>query len=80
MLDETHLGAWLHAKFSTKPNWDDNPTSRRYVDGIHNSSLLKNVSDSHELMNPRSCLGMILPESSTRPCASGNPHADNEAS
>jgi hypothetical protein len=49
MLDETHLRAWLDAKFSTKPNWNDNPTPRRYVDRIHNSSVLKNVSDSHDI-------------------------------
>ena len=51
VLDETHLGAWLDAKFSTKPNWNDNPTSRCYIDRIHNSSVLKNVSDSHDLEN-----------------------------
>ena len=48
MLDETHLGARLDAKLSTKPSWNDNPTPRCHIDGIHSSSLLKNVSESHE--------------------------------
>ena len=54
MLDETHLGAWLDAKFSTKPSWNDNPTPRCYIDRIHISSVLKNASDSHEFFNPQS--------------------------
>lgn len=49
MLDEAHLGAWLDAQFSTKPGWNDNPTPRCYIDKIHDSSLLKNASDSHDI-------------------------------
>ena len=51
VLDETHLGAWLDVKFSTKPNWNDNPTSCCYMNRIRNSSMLKNVSNSHEFSN-----------------------------
>jgi hypothetical protein len=59
VLDETHLGARFDAKFSTKSSWNHNPTPRYYIDRIHNSSVLKNVSDGHELLNPPSCLGKI---------------------
>ena len=51
MLDETYLGAWLDAKFSTKPSWNDNTTPRCYIDRIHKSSVLKNASESHEFVN-----------------------------
>ena len=37
-----------------KPSWNDNPTPRCYIDRIHNSSVLKNVSDSHDI--PRSLI------------------------
>ena len=48
MLDEAHLRACFNAQFSTKPSGNDNPTSCCYIDRIHNSSVLKNVSDSHD--------------------------------